>query len=295
MASVHRSAPCKINLLLNVLGRRPDGFHELETIYQPLRYCDELEFRRSESGVKLTCSDSCLPVDAGNLVHRAATTFLNRAAIQAGVRIHLEKRIPSEAGLGGGSSDAAHTLVGLNQLFDHPLETSVLFELAAALGSDVPFFLEDRPAIATGRGEKVTWCDPFPALRDCSVLLVHPGFGVSTPWAYRALAGYPEALNGQPGRTRRLLDLLREPDPGAAGAAFYNALETPVLRKYPLLELFQEFFRAEGVAATLMSGSGSTTFALLPPGLEAALIRERFHARFGSNPWSAVVPIQTRE
>jgi 4-diphosphocytidyl-2-C-methyl-D-erythritol kinase len=293
MASVHRSAPCKINLLLNVLGRRADGFHELETIYQPVRYHDELEFNRADSGVSLTCSDPRLPVDAGNLVHRATTAFLDRAAIQAGVRIHLEKRIPTEAGLGGGSSNAAHTLLGLNQLFDHPLETSVLLDLAAKLGSDVAFFLDIRPAMATGRGENVTWCDPFPALRDCSVLLVHPGFGVSTPWAYGALAGFPEALNGRPGRARQLLDLLREPDPKAAGAAFYNALEAPVLRKYPLLELFQQFFRAEGVAATLMSGSGSTTFALVPQGLDAGRIRERFHARFGPNPWSAVVPIES--
>lgn len=132
-----RSSPCKINLLLNILGRRADGFHELETVMHPVRLCDELTFESATAGVTLTCSDPALAVDATNLVHRAATSFLAAARISQGVRIHLEKRIPMAAGLGGGSGDAATTLLGLNELFDSPLSAARLHELAAALGSDI--------------------------------------------------------------------------------------------------------------------------------------------------------------
>jgi 4-diphosphocytidyl-2-C-methyl-D-erythritol kinase len=291
MTSVQRSSPCKINLLLNVLSRRPDGFHELETILHPVHYCDQLEFRRAGSALSLTCSDPRLPTNAANLVHRAATAFLQQAAIHDGVRIHLEKRIPQEAGLGGGSGNAAHTLLGLNELFGNPLTQDTLRELAASLGSDVVFFLEDRPAIATGRGERVTWCDPFPALRDCSVLLVHPGFGVPTAWAYRALAEFPDALRGQPGRARRLLDSLNHDSLTAASHQFYNAFEAPVFHKYPLLALYKDHFRSEGAVATLLSGSGSTTFAIVGPNHDPEAIQARFHERFGSAAWFATLPL----
>jgi 4-diphosphocytidyl-2-C-methyl-D-erythritol kinase len=291
MSTIQRLSPCKINLLLNILGRRPDGFHELETVFQPVRYCDELEFTRSPSGLNLTCSDPQLPTDNTNLVHRAAALFLDRAGIREGVRIHLEKHIPLEAGLAGGSGNAAQTLLALNQLFDHPLNQDDLRGLAANLGSDIVFFLHDRPALATGRGEQVEWCDPFPALRGCSVLLVHPGFGVSTAWAYRALARFPEALQGEPGRAQRLVEALKQGALSDASWQFYNALESPVFSKYPLLALFREFFQAERAVATLMSGSGSTTFAIAGPGQDVAQLQARFHARFGPHPWSVAVAL----
>jgi 4-diphosphocytidyl-2-C-methyl-D-erythritol kinase len=292
MTSLQRFSPCKVNLLLNILGRRADGYHELETIFQPVPYCDELVFTRKASGLNLATTNPRLPVDKTNLIHRAATAFIERASIQHGVEIHLEKRIPLEAGLGGGSANAAHTLLGLNELFEYPLDSIALKELAAGLGSDVVFFLHDQPAIATGRGEKVVWCKPFPALRGCSLLLVHPGFGVSTAWAYGALAGFPEALHGQSGRAKRLLDSLAEGQLTAACAQFYNAFEAPVFRKYPLLALYREFFLAENVLATLMSGSGSSTFALLGPHQDPNQLQARFHARFGTSAWSAALPLR---
>ena len=143
-----RKSPCKVNLLLNILGRRPDGFHELETVMQPVNLCDELAFERTASGVQLTCSEPSLPTDAGNLVHRAATAFLERGGITAGVRIHLDKKIPMAAGLGGGSGNAATTLLALNDLFERPLAAEALQEIAARLGSDIPFFLQSNPAVA---------------------------------------------------------------------------------------------------------------------------------------------------
>ena len=148
--ALRKDSPCKVNLLLNILGRRPDGFHELETVFQPIQLCDRLDFALEGSRLALTCSDASLSTDAGNLVYRAAIAFLKAAHIRDGVRLHLEKRIPLAAGLGGGSGNAATTLLGLNELFDRPLAEPKLHELASALGSDVPFFLQSKPALAKG-------------------------------------------------------------------------------------------------------------------------------------------------
>ncbi len=286
-----RPSPCKVNLLLNILGRRADGFHELETVLQPVAVADELSFARGSSGVRLTCSDPALPVDAGNLVHRAATAFLSRAQIREGVVIHLEKRVPLAAGLGGGSSNAAHTLLGLNELFGQPLKPETVAELATALGSDVPFFLQDKPALATGRGEITRPLGPFPALRGVFILLIHPGFGISTPWAYRELARFPAALQGRPGRAQHLVQRLQSGDIASAVPEFYNALEAPALEKYPVLRLYQEFLRQHGALAALMSGSGSTTFALTAGREQTERLREVFQEKFGAAGWTAIAAL----
>jgi 4-diphosphocytidyl-2-C-methyl-D-erythritol kinase len=289
-APLEKSSPCKVNLLLNILGQRPDGFHELETVMQPVKLCDRLAFERG-GGVVLSCNDATLPVDARNLVHRAATAFLQAAKISDGVRMHLEKRIPLAAGLGGGSGNAATTLLALNELFGQPLPAAKLEELAATLGSDVPFFLQNKPALATGRGEKIQALDDFPALRGKAFLLIHPGFGISTPWAYQNLARFPEALKGRPGRAQKLVARLQSGAGGIAGADFCNSLEAPALEKHPVLALFQEFLRANGALAALMSGSGSTTFAIADNPTAAESLGEKFKSKFGQNCWTAVVPV----
>ncbi len=289
-AMLTKSSPCKVNLLLNILGRRADGFHELETVMQPVNLCDELRFERRASGIELMCSDPSLPTDASNLVHRAAAAFLERAGIRDGVRMHLEKKIPMAAGLGGGSGNAATTLLALNELFDTPLPPTVLHELAAALGSDIPFFLQDRPALATGRGEKVGSLTPFRALEGRAFLLVHPGFGIATAWAYKELARFPAALNGEPGRARQLIALLDGGDLRQAARGFYNSLEAPALEKYPWLAVLQEFLREHGALAALMSGSGSTTFAIASDTCAAQELEERVRGKFGRC-WTAVVPV----
>ena len=288
---LEKRSPYKVNLLLNILGRRADGFHELETVMHPVNLCDRLVFEKQSSGVELTCSEATLPTDTRNLVHRAATAFLGAARIADGVKLHLEKKIPLAAGLGGGSGNAATTLLGLNELFGHPLAVEELHELAAALGSDVPFFLQTKPALATARGEKIQPLDFFPAMRGAVFFLIHPGFGISTPWAYQNLARFPAALNGRAGRAEQLIVRLRGDDLAAAGREFYNSLEAPALEKYPLLALFQEFLRAHDAAATLMSGSGSTTFAVVEGTNPAEALREKFCARFGASNWTAIVPV----
>ena len=132
--ALEKTSPCKVNLLLNILGKRADGFHELETVMHPVNLCDRLSFERTATGVRLTCSHRDLPTDATNLVHRAATAFLEAARLRDGVRLHLTKVIPMAAGLGGGSGNAATTLLGLNELFGQPLNPDQLHTLAAGLG-----------------------------------------------------------------------------------------------------------------------------------------------------------------
>jgi 4-diphosphocytidyl-2-C-methyl-D-erythritol kinase len=288
---LEKKSPCKINLLLNILGGRPDGFHELETILHPVNVCDRLTFERDAHGVKLTCNDATLPTDGQNLIHRAMTAFLQAARITDGVRIHLEKKIPLAAGLGGGSGNAATTLLALNELFDQPFVLEKLHKLATALGSDVPFFLQNRPALATGRGEKIQPLDFFPALRDKVFLLIHPGFGIATAWAYENLARFPAALKGKKGRAQKLISLLQTNDLKMASKEFYNSLEAPALEKFPVLALFQEFLRANGALVALMSGSGSTTFAIVENMNAAEKLAEKFKSKFGQNCWIAVVPV----
>jgi 4-diphosphocytidyl-2-C-methyl-D-erythritol kinase len=288
---LEKKSPCKVNLLLNILGKRADGFHELETVMHPVNLFDDLSFARVTRGFHLTCSDPSLPTDAGNLVHRAAMTFLHRAEIRDGVRIHLEKRIPLAAGLGGGSGNAATTLLGLNELFGKPLSVKVLNEIAVALGSDVPFFLQPKPALGTGRGENIQSLDFFPAMQGAAILLIHPGFGISTPWAYQNLVRFPSVLNGVAGRAQKLISLLQSADLRNAAREFYNSLEAPALEKYPLLALFQEFLRENGAVGTLMSGSGSTTFAVTGNLAAAEQLTTKFKSKFGETHWTAVVPV----
>ena len=288
---LHKKSPCKVNLLLNILGKRADGFHELETVMLPIGIYDEMSFARAGSGLQLTCSHPELPADSKNLVHRAATSFLAAANITDGVRIHLQKNLPLAGGIGGGSANAAVTFSALNELFGSPLPLEKLHELAAALGSDVPFFLYDRPALATGRGEQVQPLEIFPALRGRAFLLVHPGFGISTPWSYQTLARFPEALNGHAGRAQRLISLLQG-DLKTAAKEFYNSLEAPAFFKFPVLQLYQEFLRENGAIGSLMSGSGSTTFAIAEDLAAADALAEKFKSQFGNNGWLATVEMK---
>ena len=285
---LEKKSPCKVNLVLNILGKRADGFHELETILQPVNLGDGMTFERAGTGLRLTCSHPELPADSKNLVHRAADAFLTAAKISDGVRIHLQKNLPLAGGIGGGSANAAVTLTALNELFDSPLTPGTLDELAAAIGSDVPFFLQDKPALATGRGEQIRALEPFAALKGKAFLLAHPGFGIPTPWAYQTLARFPEALNGKPGRAAELITRLQTNDWTDAGG-FYNSLEAPAFDKFPVLQLHQRFLRENGALASLMSGSGSTTFALTDNLAAANLLAEKFKVHFGDKGWLAMV------
>jgi 4-diphosphocytidyl-2-C-methyl-D-erythritol kinase len=290
---VELNSPCKVNFVLNILGKRPDGFHELETVMHPVSVYDTLRFERAGSGIQLSCDHPGLKTDSSNLVYRAAAKFQESAAITEGVRIHLEKKIPLAAGLGGGSGNAAITLRGLNELFGEPLTPARLNEVAAELGSDVPFFLQDRPALALGRGEQVEPLPPFATLNGVYIFLAHPGFGVSTAWAYKNLARFPRDLKGEPGRARRLAERLRISLNDARGE-FYNSLEAPVFEKFPLLAIFRDFLAEQGASVAMMSGSGSTTFALVEGRAQAERLEEQFSLKFGDSCWKRTVLLREK-
>lgn len=292
--SLIKQSGCKINLLLNILGKRDDGFHELETVLQPIPLYDRLEFWIGGSSVRLTTNHPDLPCDGGNLIVRAAERFRSVSKITDGVFIHVDKRIPMEAGLGGGSANAATTLTGMNELFGKPVSFGQLHDIAAELGSDVPFFLQSRPALATGRGEYVRPLQPFAPLDNLSIVLVHPGFGISTAWSYKTLAEFPDALNGQKGRAKELINAFDATD-GRWKELLYNSLEFPAFRKYPVLQLYVNEFKNVGAQAALMSGSGSTVFAYFDSKSKAESALESFQSKFGKAGWSAIIPNQATE
>jgi len=288
---LEKKSPCKVNLILNILGKRTDGFHELETLMQPVNICDEMTFERTGSGLQLACSHPELPCDSKNLVHRAATAFLATAKISDGVKIRLQKNLPLAGGIGGGSANAAVTFTALNELFGSPLPLAKLQELAAALGSDVPFFLYHKPALATGRGENIQTLESFPALRGKAFFLAHPGFGISTPWSYQNLARFPGALHGRAGRAVELAAKLQTNNWPAIADGIYNSLEAPAFDKFPVLQLYKTFLRENGALVSLMSGSGSTTFAITENLSAADVLAEKFKSQFGDNGWVATVAI----
>ena len=264
-----QAAPAKINLYLHITGRRPDGFHELETLMVPISLGDTLDLDLIPAGIEFTCSDPALGDAKDNLATKAARLFLEEFKLATGVRIHLEKAVPVGAGLGGGSSDAAAVLLALRQLTGTKATDEKLAGLAARLGSDIPFFIYHRPAICKGRGEII---QPV-ALRDrYQGLLVHPGFGVSTPWAYKTYAQNPRP--GEPGRTF--------PDFTAR-----NDLEPPAFSKYPWLPVAKAWFREHPETLdSLMSGSGSSVFALTKSDDDSTSLRQKFHAEFGAELFS---------
>ena len=282
---------CKINLLLNVVGQRTDGFHELEMLMLPVPIFDRLDFELLGHGIELTCNQPGIPTDSSNLVCQAAESFAAKAGVTGGVRVHLEKSIPAEGGLGGGSSNAAATLLALNKLHDQPLGQATLHELAAELGSDVPFFMQSQAAVAKGRGEIIEPVAPLEALDGKSLLLVRPGFGVPTPWAYQGLAKFPGAKNRPLGQANELAKSLANGSLAEAGDTFYNSLEAPVFDKFPLLKLIKQHALVNGAEAALLCGSGSTVFVICSDAATAQSLGQAIKSKFGQQSFVQTVPL----
>jgi len=256
-------SPAKLNLFLAVTGRRADGFHDLVSVVAPLKWGDTLTAELAEE-FSVTSNDPAVPTDSSNLVLKAANVFRRITGYSHGVKFTLEKRIPMGAGLGGGSSNAATALRALNQLAGNPLSLEQLGALAAEVGSDCPLFLNERPMIMRGRGELVQGL-PVKAANRISgrkVLVFKPGFGISTPWAYRQLVdkaptSYVSPLEAE----NRLATWLESESP--ADSLLFNSMEAPAFAKYPALPVLLERLRREFGLAVGMSGSGSACFALL--------------------------------
>jgi 4-diphosphocytidyl-2-C-methyl-D-erythritol kinase len=264
-------APAKINLSLKILGRRDDGFHEVETLIAPISLADKIDIERQSRWIDFQCDDPSVPKGDENLVVRAAKAFLDRTRQKAGIAIQLQKKIPHGAGLGGGSSDAAATLLALNQIFEAKLSREELANLGAAIGSDIPFFIFGSAAICKGRGDIVTATKLKARL---SVLLLKPSFGVATKWAY---ARWQES---------------REiPDASYAaqefGETFVNDLERPVFEKFVFLaQLKMWLLKQPEVGAALMSGSGSTMFAVMRQPADVDLVAKRARTELDRDIWT---------
>ena len=282
-------APAKINLGLRVLGRRSDGYHDIVSLMVPVGLFDVVRVESAPSGIELICPDSDLPTDQGNLVHRAAHLFLRECGSDAGVRLELHKRIPVGAGLGGGSSDAAATLKGVNELLGSRLGNHTLHRLAVRLGADVPFFLLGAPALAEGIGDRLT---PVAAVPEVWTMLVYPGFQVSTRWAYehltlttmanrsnldtrgaiavREVTAYRQRLLGRQCST--LEDLL---------PLLVNDFEPLVFSHYPQLAEIRQALLAAGARAAPMTGSGPTLVGLFASEGKAKAAQEQVSGRLG--------------
>jgi 4-diphosphocytidyl-2-C-methyl-D-erythritol kinase len=269
-------APAKINVSLKILRRRDDGFHEIETLITPITLCDQIEIEKSNSSseIEFQCDDPSVPTGDDNLIVRAARAFCVATKVKRAVSIELKKKIPHGAGLGGGSSDAASTLLALNELFNANLSREALAKIAETLGSDVPFFIFESAALCKGRGELVT---PLRLKDKLSLLLLKPEFRVSTAWAY----SHGRASLEIPGVSYAAQEF--------AGQAFLNHLERPAFRKFVFLaQLKMWLLKQHEVGAALMSGSGSTIFAVLRASADAELLARRAKSELDPELWTWV-------
>ncbi len=248
----------KLNYTLDVLSPRPDGYHNLASVMETISLTDTLRLQTVDApGIALSCEAPGVPVDQSNLAYRAAAALLQATGADRGVRITLEKRIPSRAGLGGGSSNAAYTLLGLNHLLDLRLPPERLAAIAAGLGSDVPFFLVGGTASVRGRGEVLT---PLPDGPPLWFVVVKPDVNVSTAEAYRALDALPDRVSNR--GTRRMEEVLAEEDPERVTARMSNDFEQAVCTQHPAIALALDDLLMARARNARLCGSGAAVFGV---------------------------------
>ncbi len=273
---MHAPSFAKINWTLEILGRRSDGYHELRTILQTIEVHDDLHFMHAEKGIKLSCDNPAVPRDETNLIYRAAASLQALTGCDKGVKIALEKKIPMGAGLGGGSSNAAIALLALCKLWEIEVTTEDLFKVGSQLGSDVPFFFFGGTGIGIGRGDEVY---PMSDMSAKNLLLINPKINVPTPEIYRNL---PSELTSEASLNKMPLSL------GAAYAYMQsgklnlrNDLERSALKLYPLIGEIKEQLIELNAIQVLMSGSGSTVFAVF----ESDAARAQAQSTLSENDW----------
>lgn len=274
MSTIRVCAYAKINLTLDIVRRLPSGYHELRSVMQQVDLCDEVTLALSADGISLTCDNCAIPADQTNLAWRAAELMRERYCPGQGVRLHLHKRIPVGGGLAGGSADAAAVLLGLNQLWDAGLGLPQLVQLGAELGMDVPFCLLGGTALATGRGELV---EPLPHLPALGVVIVHPGFSVSTREAFAGLDG---AALGNVAATETMLRAVQSQDVRQIAAGLHNAFEASLRRRAPQIDQIKRALLAQGALNAVLTGSGACVFGLCPSQAEAERVAGALRGAF---------------
>lgn len=270
--------PGKVNLFLKVMGRRPDSYHEIETLFFPMeRITDSVSVVFTEqSGTRISCRTSGVPSDESNICWKAAELYLKTAGIETGMEIFLDKRIPVAAGMGGGSSDAAAVLLLLQKKFG-ALDGNAVYRIAGKIGADVPFFLNPVPSVGRGVGELLEEVPDIP--RVLPLLIVAPEFPVSAPWSYRHL-DYSVAAKDMRS-LESLLEALHKEDFLRAASFLRNDLEYAVMEKFPLLELLKREL-ASGENRVMVSGSGPTLFVFYESFEARERVWEHVNARIGN-------------
>ena len=257
-----KKAYAKINLTLDVVARRADGYHDLKSVMQSVSLCDVLTFTRRENGFSMT-SNGDLPCDERNLVFRAAKAYFAAAGHTFGVHVDLEKHIPMQAGLGGGSADAAATLCALNEMDGERFDVQTLCEIGATIGADVPFCVRGGTAICQGIGERIT---PVASALQAHVVIAMRGEGVRTPWAFAKLDEkydtYALVANEADARLARVVEALERGDLFALNGAVYNRFEDVIEQVRPDVASLKRSLRERGATLALMSGSGPAVFGL---------------------------------
>lgn len=264
-------ARAKINLTLDILGKRPDNFHEVKMVMQQIELSDRLHFREEPkgSGIRVVGDIPGLVSPERNLAYRAAKLMADEFHIRQGIFIELTKRIPVAAGLAGGSADAAAVIVAMNRMFHLGLHIKELCALGARIGSDVAFCIAGKTMLATGRGEILS---PLAAMPACHVVLVKPQFHVSTAWAYQNYRA--EHVKSRPD-TEGMIAALERGDLTAVGQLLCNVLESVTIGRYADIGIIKARMLDLGAMASLMSGSGPTVFALTPDEKQAKRIAEK--------------------
>ena len=268
------SAPAKINISIDVKGRLANGYHLVEMIMQTIDLFDIVTVEKTQSGVSIQCDDPRLPCDNGNIALKAAQLFFEKCPNKGGAKISLKKNIPIAAGLGGGSSDAAAVLKALNRLYDNCLTNTELAELSGRLGADVAFFLSGGTQYAGGIGNELTQLPDFEGVH---ILLVNPGFPVSTKWVYTNL----DINNlGERPDTTGIIDAIKRMDINFVAENMRNVLESVTLKEYPELKEIMDKLNEYGALGSLMSGSGPTVFGIYQSGDKAEAAKEEFLKKY---------------
>jgi len=262
-------APAKVNLFLEILGKRDDGYHEIETIMQEIDLADSLQFEETQEGVTLECNDKNIPANQDNLVCKAANLILEECGIRKGVIINLEKNIPVGAGLGGGSSDAATTLKALNSLWKVGLNNEELMGFAAKLGSDIPFFINGKTALCRGRGELIT---PVEVRNRMDYIILFPRVHISTETIYKNLK---IDLTKKRKDVSFFLDALKYSEVAGISKLLFNRLEEIIFATYPDLLQVKSTLESFDFCGLSISGSGSAFFGLCNDRHQAEVIKSK--------------------
>lgn len=244
----------KINLSLDILYKRNDGYHEIESVMQEIDLKDTLSFREREKGIIIESTSKKIPTDSDNLVYKVWEKMKDFTGIERGLHIKIEKTIPVAAGLAGGSSNAAATFKAINKLWDLNFSDQKLMDISKSIGADIPFCLMGGTALAKGIGEKLTSLSPF---KDIDILICNPGIEIPSAHAYKILD-----LNDRRIDTYSLIEAIEKIDIDGVSKAIENKMEKNILKEYPLIGEIKEYMVKAGARASLMSGSGSTVFGI---------------------------------